>query len=202
LRTFELERRGTPVVRSQIVSIDRHRRVRRETCGLSSPEYVLGGARVGSIAADRLDVHGKAHAIYRADIEIIFVVRSTRCRRRFLVESPLGKGGCSRWSKLRLAGVVYTTSAAGLALRNVRGDVITATGSNPDIRAYTTVRAGVRPSRRYVYVSEHFGATSSRVPKPKFPLGGRPGLPADLPDAQRSRPPATSGRNSSPTVPL
>ena len=52
---------------------------------------------------------------------------------------------------MRLAGVVYTTSAAGLALRNVRGDVITATGSNPDIRAYATIRAGVSPLRRDVY---------------------------------------------------
>ena len=44
-----------------------------------------------------------------------------------------------------LADVVYAAGSAGLALRLVRSDVITATGSRPDVRSYTPFRDGGRP---------------------------------------------------------
>src|SRR4030095_9283375 len=108
-----------------------------------------------------LDVHIEVHTIHYTDIRKTPTVVGSD------INGRLKKGFRTRCRLVRLAAIVEAAAVAGLALRGVVSDVITAPGSRPEHRGQRTCAYGVLPLLRYVYRQDspgpdHPGSLSRR----------------------------------------
>src|SRR5262249_2258532 len=101
------------------------------------------------------DIHLEVQPIHHTDVRTAPVIVVSG------IDDRLKKGFRTRRRLVVLAAVVKAAAWAGLALRDVVSDVITAPGSCPEHRRQRTCACGTLPLLRYVYRQD--------APGPDFP---------------------------------